>query len=144
MTFRQAVYSKLNSMSTVTSIVGSAIYPQVLPETHDLTNAGPALTYSVASDPRGHVLTGPDGTSTATVQISGWASGTNSTASVDAIRQALTALDGVTNDSTWGDGSVTIVSVVQRDESDQPEPPKAGRDEWIRQIVSEFSMQYRI
>lgn len=144
-TFRQALYSKLSSITEVTAIVGSAIYPGAIPITHDLDRDGPALTWTIVTNPRGHVLVGSDGTSTARVQLSAWATGSTAVALTDQITNALfNALDGIAESFNWGDGTVEILSCRQEDEVELPEPPKAGRDEWLRQIASDYIIKYRV
>lgn len=141
-TFRQALTAKLESIEPVTLIVGDAIYPGALPETHDLRRDGPALTYTVLTNPRGHVLSGSDGTSTARVQLSAWS---YNLADSDAITQALfAAIDGVFNDTSWGNGTVTIRSCLQEDESDEPEAVETGMDVWIRQIPNIYSIKHTV
>ena len=137
--FRVALIAKLDSISDLTGIVGSAIYPTAIPETHDLADAGPALTYVIPTNPRGHVLTGSDGTSAARVTLSAWG---YSLADVDAITAAVwNALDGIPG--AWGDGSCVIMSVSHQDETDDHIPPRAGTDQWIYRISSDYRVQYR-
>ena len=69
--FRQALYAHLIAIPELTAIVGPAIYPGALPESHGLLRDGPALIYRIRKYPRGHVLSGSDGTATATVEIEG-------------------------------------------------------------------------
>ena len=140
--FRETLVSKLNSLGQLTAIVGTSIYPGALPLTHDLDRDGPALTWTVTTNPRNHHLLGSDGTSTATVQLSAW-SEQESTSDLIAII-LFNALDGLFNDPSWGDGSVTIRSCLQQDESDEPEEPKAGRDEWLRHIPSIYSIKHTV
>jgi hypothetical protein len=141
-TFRLALSAKLESIRDLISIVGDSIYPGALPETHDLKRDGPALTWTVETNPRGHVLSGSDGTSTARVQISAWSY--NLTDS-DAIALALAlALDGLFNDTSWGNGTVTIRSCLQEDESDQPDPVETGMDVWVRQVVNTYSIKHTV
>ncbi len=92
-TFRQALYAKLAAIPELTALVGSAIYPGAVPETHDYGRDGPALTYKVKSYPRNHVLPGSDGTATARVELS--ACGYQQS-QADAVALAIwNALDGV-------------------------------------------------
>ena len=141
-TFRQALTAKLNAITELTAIVGTAIYPGALPLTHDLDRDGPALTYTVTSMPRNHHLLGSDGTATATVQLSAWSEQESTS---DAIALAIfNAIDGVYNDSSWGNGTITIRSCLHQDESDEPEEPKAGRDEWLRHIPSIYSIKHTV
>lgn len=141
MTFPEALIAKLNAISELTAIVGSSIFPGTLPETQDLGRDGPAVTYTITSYPRGHVLTGSDGTATARIQISAWA---YSEAVSDSIVLALwNAVDGLPV-NPWGDGSVQILSVVQKNEVDLPEEPRAGMDQWIYQIACEYEVKHRV
>lgn len=141
-TFRQALRAKLAGTTKLTALVGPAIYPGALPETHDLLRDGPALTYTIATNPRGHVLGGSDGTSTARVQLSGWSYKLSDADSIAGV--LFNALDGLVNDATWGNGTVTIMSCVQAEEIDLPEQVETGTDVWIHQIASEFAIKYRV
>lgn len=141
-TFRQALTAKLQSISELTAIVGMAIYPGALPVTHLLDRDGPALTYTITGFPRGHDLAGSDGTGTATVQLSAWA---DQIAESDAIALAIrNAIDGVFNDSSWGNGTVVIMFCLHEDEEDLPEPPKEGSDMWIYQIANTYQVRHRV
>ncbi len=140
LTFRETLLAKLESISDVAAIVGTAIYPGALPMTHDLGADGPAITYTVATYARGHVLTGSDGMATARVQFSAWSFDASES---DAITLAIwDALDRPPV-NPWVAGGVEIMSVVQVDESDQFEPPRSGGDQWIYQIVSEYAITHR-
>lgn len=141
-TFRQALVAKLGAMPALTSIVGSAIYPGALPETHDLQRDGPALTYTITTYPRNQQLTGSDGTATARVQLSAWSYSLSDT---DAIALALVdALNGVVNDSTWGNGTITIMSCTHQEETDVVEQVETGTDLWIHQITNEYLIKHRV
>ena len=140
LTFRQTLHAKLSSVPEITQVVGSAIYFGALPQTHDLGRDGPALTYSISSYPRGHVLSGPDGTASAHVQISAWS---YLESQADAIVLAVwNAIDG-TPRNPWATNAVTIMSVSQQDETDLPEAPKAGSDQWVYQIATEWLIRHR-
>ena len=142
MTFREILYAKLGSITEVNSVVNGAIYPGVLPETHQLDRDGPALTYTITALPRNHQLTGSDGTATATVQLSAWSLLLSQS---DSITLALfNALDGLVNDSSWGDGSITIRSCLQDDETDIVEPFKEGSDDWIYQLASVYKIKHTV
>ena len=137
--FRQALVARLGSIAGLTAIVGDSIYPGALPETHDLGRDGPALTYTIAASPRGHVLSGADGTATARVQLDAWS---YALASADAATLAVwNAIDGPPG--TWGDGSVAIMSVSHQDEQDDHQPPKAGTDQWTYRITSDYAVKFR-
>jgi hypothetical protein len=144
--FEQALDAKLNAIPELVAIVGSAIYVGAIPQTHDLTTNGPALTYFVPTKPRGHVLTGSDGTATARVQFDAWCIDTASGPGVgttkkivETIRNAIDGIPGV-----WGNGGCVIVSVVSQGDSDADEEPKTGTDEWLRHVIAEYSVKYRV
>jgi hypothetical protein len=138
MTFREALVAKLNSITALADIVGTSIYPDVIPQTHDLGAQGPALTYTVVTMPRGQVMGGLDGTANARVQLSAWSYGKGISASIQL------AIVGVLNEvpvaNPWGDGTCVIKSVTHQDESDQTEKAKDGSDKWIYQIISEWQI----
>jgi hypothetical protein len=137
--FRVALISRLGAIPGLTAIVGTSIYPGQLPEAHDLGIAGPALCYTIPTNPRGQVLSGADGTSIARVKFDAWA---YLLSDVDGVTTALwNALDGVPG--AWGDGTCTILSVTHQDEEDDHSPPQAGSDQWTYHIASTYSVKYR-
>ena len=139
-TFRQALNAKLASITELTTIVGSAIYPGAVPQTHDYGADGPALTFELPSDARGHVLTGSDGTSAAHVKLTSYA---YSKAVTDQMALAIwNAIDGPPG--TWGDGTCKIMSVSHQEDSDNDEQPKAATDQWLYIIESEYLIRYRV
>jgi hypothetical protein len=140
--FRQALVAKLTAINSVNSAVNGAIYPGSLPETHQLDRDGPALTYTITSLPRNHNLSGSDGTATARVQLSAWSlyESQSDTIALD----LFNALDGLYNDSSWGDGSITIRSCLHQDEVDLPEPFEAGTDQWIYQVASDYEIKHTV
>jgi len=139
--FEQALAAKLNAVTALTAIVGSAIYVGHIPETHQLDASGPALTYMVPGKPRGHVLMGSDGTATARVQLDAWSYGYGISKQIlEAIRQSI---DGIPV-NPWGNGTCIIVSVVQQTDIDQSEPPADGSDKWIYHLISEYQIKYRV
>lgn len=138
-TFRQALVSKVDAIPELVAIVGNAIYPGSIPQTHDLGRDGPALTYTILTNPRGHVLSGADGTATARVQFSAWA---YQLSDADGTTLAVwNALDGIPD--AWGNGTCRILSVTHQDEQDNHSPPRTGRDQWLYRIDSEYAVKYR-
>lgn len=141
MTFRETIEAKLSSISRLRSIVGSRIYPGVVPQTHDFGRLGPALAFFIHGYPRGHTLSGSDRSATATVEFLalGYSRG-----DVDAMTLAIwDALDGVPT-NPWGDGTITILACVQQDESDHAYPPRDGSDQWVFSIMSEYKIMHRV
>ncbi len=138
--WRKRHEAKLLSIADLTAIVGSSIYTQALPQTHDLGADGPALCYSVPTKPRGHVLTGSDGTATARVQLDAWGyTESDVKLSLEAIRNSIDGIPGV-----WGDGSCVIVWVVSQGDIDADESPQAGSDQWLYHTITEYAVMYRV
>ncbi len=139
--FRQALYAKLGSLAGLTSIVGSAIYPNVASQVHDFVADGPALTYAVASRTSGHALSGSDGTSLARVQFQALATSVATTAAiVEALRDEI---DGVVLES-WGNGTIEVMSCLQDGDDDDPYLAQTGTDTWIYLQNTEYSIHFRV
>jgi len=138
--FEQALIARLQALTGVTSLLQTSnIFKSGFPQTIDL-NSGPVLTYSIPTKPYGHVLTGSDGTSVARVQLDVWDFTVAGPKKVlEAIRNGIDGLPG-----TWGDGTVTILSVVQQDDIDADEEPKAGSDQWLYHSIAEYAVKYRV
>lgn len=138
-TFKACVLAKLKSISALTPLISTSVFVGGLPQTFDL-GAGSAITFTVPTDPKGHVLTGSDGTSAARVQFDAWSyTESKSDAILEAIRNAIDGPPGV-----WGDGSLTIRSVVHQDDIDQFEVPKAGTSQWTYHRISEYMISYQV
>ncbi len=138
--FEQALAAKLASIPSLTAIIGTSLYTQSLPQTHDLGAQGPAVSYAIPTKPRGHVLTGSDGTATARVQVDAWSySYGTSKAIIEAVWNAIDGPPG-----TWGDGTCLIMSVVQQDDIDASEKPEAGSDQWLYHLIQEYNVKYRV
>jgi len=144
--FEQALVAKFNAITELTALLGTwrtapAIFYNSVPQTYDYGANGVALTYLIPTKPRGHVLTGSDGTATPRVQVNiqGYAYVT--------IKQAIEALwngiDGPPN-TAWGDGTCIIMSVVQQDDADMPAKPMAGTDQWLYDVMQEYNIKYRV
>lgn len=139
-TFRQALVAKVRGIPELLALVGNAVYPDVIPQTHDLGANGPALTYTIVTYPRGQVLSGLDGTGNARVQFSAWSYQKSQS---DQIALALlSALSVVPVANPWGNGSIVIKSVTHQDESDQTEKAKDGSDRYIYQIINEYQINH--
>lgn len=138
--FRQTLKAKLQSIAALQSIIGGALYADVLPQTHDLGAQGPALSYTIITYPRGQVMGGLDGTGNARVQISAWS---YSKAQSVAIQEAiLPVLNTVPIANPWGDGTIFIKSCTHQDESDQTEKADDGSDRYVHQIYSEWQINH--
>lgn len=138
--FEEALLARLQAIPKLTALVGTGMFKTGLPQTHDLGKSGPALSYSIPTKPYGHVLTGSDGTATARVQIDAWSYSESSVKHIlEAIRNGIDGLPGV-----WGNGTCQIMSVVQQDDIDADEPPKAGSDQWLYHSLTEYSVKYRV
>lgn len=149
-TFRKALRAKLLSLADLTAIVGTHVYPDVLPSSHDLGTKGPAVVYSVMKSPLrfsghgdfNHVLSGSDGTITALVILTALS---YSFSEVDAITAVLfDEMDGIRNASDWGDGTTTIMSCIHGMEMDQPESPTPENPRIAYRISSQYYVRYRV
>lgn len=143
--FEQALAAKLASIPEVTALLGTqsgggpAIFSGIVPQTW-LYDNGAALTYLVPTKPRGHVLTGSDGTAIPRVQLE--ASSYSYGLSKRIVEAIWNAIDGVPG--AWGDGTCVIMSVVHQDDTDLPSTPKAGSDQPIFSVISEYNIKYRV
>jgi len=137
--FEQALLSKLQSLAAL-STLATGIFKTSVPQTHDLGAIGPALTYEIPNKPFGHVLTGSDGTATATAKISAWSY--NYGISKQIAEAVWTGIDGVP--AVWGNGTCEIISVVQQDDDDEPIQPRAGTDQWIYRVNQVYQIMYRV
>lgn len=138
-TFRECLVAELRSITELTAIVGTNIFPGFLPQTFDLA-AGSALTYQIPSNPKGHVLTGSDGTSIARVTFEAQS---YTCTIADAIIEALrNGIDGTPDE--WGDGSLVIMSVVEQDDDDEFQKADAGTDQPNFQRSTEYAIKYRV
>jgi hypothetical protein len=139
--FEQALEAQLMAIPELMALLGTqAIVKTGIPQTWDLGVKGPVLTYMIVSKPRGQVLGGASGVAVARVQLDAWAYTVAAPKLIlEAIFNGLNGVPGV-----WGDGSCVILSVVQADESDLDEPPKAGSDQWTYHSFCEYMIKYRV
>lgn len=144
--FRVALRAKLLSLQDVTDFVHMAIYPELLPPSHNL-DAGPAISFNVVREPRtfwgeyGHVLSGSDGTLMVKVVLTVWG---YDFGEVDAISTLLYQhLDGVRNATDWGNGSITIMSCIYSQEIDEALPMSNARPQLTYRQANEFFVRYR-
>jgi hypothetical protein len=93
----EAIYYLLSNDATVSGLVGTRIYPMVVPR----NAAMPAIAYQQISGVREHTMTGPIGMVKARFQINCWAE-TYATADAiaEAVRKELDGYSGVASD-TW-------------------------------------------
>lgn len=120
-----AIYSKLSTTLAITQLVGSRIYPNVIPQ----TSTYPAIRYQRISGPRVHSLTGPSGLASPRFQIDAVAqSYLEAGAVADAVRVALDGFRGVV-------AGVSVEGVIHLDERD------FDFDEGRLQVVSD---DYRV
>jgi hypothetical protein len=141
LTFRETLVAKLASIAELTDIVGDAIYPGAIPETHSLPDDGPVLTYRISSYPHGTVLAGSDGTASPRVQLDAWSVDFGQ---ADAITQAIRGAIFKPPVNPWAPGGVEIMSVSKGDEFDIAEPPKAATDQWTYRLMSAYKIKHRV
>jgi hypothetical protein len=141
LSFRETLVAKLASIPELTALVGTAIYPGAIPETHDLGSDGPVLTYRISSYPHGKVLAGSDGTASPRVQFDAWSA---DFALADAITKAIRDAIFRRPVNPWTPGGVEIMSVSKDDEFDIAEPPKAATDQWTYRVMSTYQIKHRV
>jgi hypothetical protein len=93
----------INTISAVTTLVSTRVYPDILPQSPTL----PAITYSQVSAVRVRDLTGPAGKSRHRISIHCWATThAGARAVADALRQGIDGFQGWWQDTFVG--SVTL------------------------------------
>ncbi|GIV86629.1 MAG: hypothetical protein KatS3mg054_0658 [Chloroflexus sp.] len=105
---REAIVALLRNNPSVSALVGTRIYPLVVPP--DV--AKPAIAYQVISESRGYIMTGQDGITNTRIQLTIVA---NSVTSADAVGRAChNALSGYSGQV----GSTTIYLITHANEYD--------------------------
>lgn len=119
MTVEMAVLTRLGQVAAVTAVVSTRIYYLKLPQTPRL----PAIRVQLISDPKGHHLRGPDGTTGARVQVDLFVSESvaDPYGSLSALGAAVSdALDG----ATFVVSDVRVTGAFQIDRAIEYEPPE--------------------
>lgn len=106
-----AIYYLLAADATVSGLVGTRIYPNLVPQAASL----PAITYQQISGVREHTADGADGIVESRFQINCWASTYTGAKSLsDAVRKELDGYKGTV-------GSRNILFCFLADEDDMPQ-----------------------
>ncbi len=115
MFIEEALYSYLSGHAGLTNLVGTRIYPLVMPQNISL----PAATFSKVSGPRVHAMQKDAGMAYPRFQVSCWGITYKSTKEVAAqVRAALQDFKG----TMGGAGGVVVGGVFIQDENDLYEP----------------------
>lgn len=87
MAIESTIYSRLSGFAGLTALVGTRIYPMILPQGATY----PAVTYQrIATAPRDSCMSEDDGIVRANIQVTAWSETfTNAKAIVDQVRAAL-------------------------------------------------------
>lgn len=137
LTLREAVRAWLVSQASVTSLVGSNVYFGVPSQ----LAAYPCLVILVPTRSYGHNLAGADGTSVATVEITGLGlRESQCVAMAEAIRNFADGFQGVQS-------GVPIMSCLLDDPAEAdpvPVPPPDGSDQFIYQITLDYRVKHRV
>ena len=113
-----ALCTILNDAPAVTNIIGTGIYPSILPADAEL----PALVYQKISGPRDHVTAGPSGLASPRFQITCWAKTYKKVVELaEAVRQTLDGYAGTVD-------SIIIQAIHLMDESDMPDVRPDNRE----------------
>ncbi|MEW5921568.1 MAG: DUF3168 domain-containing protein [Bacillota bacterium] len=115
MVIEEALYAYLSSHVGLTALVGSRIYPLVMPQGTTL----PAVTFSKVSGPRVHAMQHDAGLAYPRFQVSCWGSTYKQAKEVAAqVRAALQDFKG----TMGGPGGAEVSGVFLEDETDLYEP----------------------
>jgi len=118
MTMLTDLVAKLAAESTVTAIVSTRIYPQILPQAPTF----PAITYNQVSALRVRDLEGPAGKSRHRISINCWALTYSAARGLaDAVRRSIDGYGSSFMSDTWV-GSVTLDNEMDLFEEDAGRP----------------------
>lgn len=110
----------LNARAGLMAIVGTRIYPQLVPQAAQGSDNYPAVTYQVIDEPNEHYLGGVSQLAHPRVQITAWA---RTFLAALSIRDALVdALDGFAGTM----GTFSVSPCLKIDEGDMPEDSDAS------------------
>lgn len=108
MTIEAGIYAHLIADSGVFGLVGTRIYPQVIPQDAEM----PAMAYQRISGPRDHAHTGPTGLVSARVQLTCMAASYDGAKALgEAVRAAMDGYSGTM-------GTVTVDACLLDNEID--------------------------
>jgi len=133
---REAVIARSRASAWITSIVGNRIRPGTA---RPQTDALPALSIKVISNPRGHWLGGPNGMADARIQFDCWAL---SKAEATRLKRAV--------ERVWDVGRVgtvlgiEIVRSHQIDEVDLDEDLDDGTDRRVYHTAADYRIKHRV
>jgi hypothetical protein len=132
--FEAALVARLKADTQLAAIVGTRIYPLVIPQ----KGATPALVYAIPNTDRARNLAGAAGVATARVLIDARAS---SYATVKALQEILRQYDGFAGTLA---GNVVVLNTVMADQTDEFEwPAGTGTDQGTHHLTLEFRFKYR-
>ncbi len=128
----KAVFEKLSSVTEITNVVSTRIFPGVLRQNVTL----PAMTYRVISDVPDNHIAGAGDLANARIQIDCYAA---TDAAVKSLKELVrVALDGVTT----GYGSIEIFESNLEGGNDFQENPIEGSDVWRYGYTQDFLISY--
>jgi hypothetical protein len=137
LTLREAVHAWLVGQAPLAAIVGSRVYfgqPSQLA-------AYPCLVVLIPTRRYGHNLGGADGTSVATVEISGLAAReADCVAMAEAIRDFADGFQGTQS------GVPILSCLLDEPAEEDPQPVRSpdGGDSWIYQITLDYRVKHRV
>jgi len=134
LTLREAVVAWLNSIASLTALVGTRIYF----EDPSQMSQYPCVTVKVTEREWGRNLAGADGTSKAMVEISALSlSESSSIAIAEVVRNYFDGFRG--NQFT-----VPILTNYYEDEDDDTTAPPDGSDNWIYNVILKYRIKHRV
>lgn len=134
MSLESEVYSYLSSQTAITNIVGTRIYPLVMPE----SGTYPALVYSLVPSSYQHRLSGSNGIAEARFQFDALTTSlSESDALIEAVRQALQGYQGTLDQDE-------CISSVLNTVQDLTQTPVDGSDNRIYRKMADFTLRIRV
>ena len=126
------LYTQLVGTTALTDLVGTRVYPSVLPQGVTL----PAVTFQRVGTTPTNGSTGGGDVSWARFQLTGYAVTYLAARGVaDAVRGALRGWQSST-------GTPNIDMVTYQGEYDLPEPPESGQDNYIHGVAQDWYVQF--
>lgn len=132
----EGIYSRLTGLTGVSSVVGSKVFPNRIPQGAAL----PCVMYSKTSSVHDRHLRGATGVAAATFQIDCYASGATGYSTVkslaDAIRLGLDSYRGLAGDET-------VLDATLDSQTDFYDPPAHAQDHGTHRVSMDFTITYR-
>ncbi len=130
---RNSIRQYLLSKAAVTAIIGSRLYPVVLPQSQDV----PAITFSRVSGGHSHNLDRATGSAIPAFEFDCWAA---TYAQAETLAEVVRGVMQGFGPGTMGDTEVK--ACILDDEADAYEPPEDASDKGVFRITLRYRIRY--